>query len=449
MKKTITRILAAAALLAGFSSCVKDLMYDGPATIESVTVAPEAPTSSDAVTVTATVMGVQKITSVTLIYDAGNGAQNLDMTGSGKTYTATIPPMPDKTKVSYSVKVVNAAGAEAVSAPKDYTVGDPVLDYTVLVFNEVYGAGEDNEKFMELYNNGNVDLPLNGVTINKDEELTWTGTPGLVIPAKGHFLILGAKGTTPDGFSSGLSAKKSIILELFDKDGNKLDTFQRGEKGTAWGDQPLDNNKGSWSRCPDGTGDWFIVDTPTGGKANSDSGKKEDPALVIPGRPSKPEPEKPVIDYKNLVLNELYGAGEDNEKFIELYNKGEVELSLKGVTINKDEEVTWTGGDDLVIPAKGHFLILGAKGTTPDGFSSGLSAKKSLIVELFDAEGNKLDTFQRGEKGTAWGDQPLDNNKGSWSRCPDGTGDFFIVENPTGGKANDETGKKEDPALVK
>ncbi len=400
-------------------------------------------------TVTVNVLGVQAVTSINLIYNAGQGEQTVKMTGTKGVYTATIPAMPDKTKVSYKVKVVNAAGYETVSDAKEYTVGDPVLDYSVLVFNEIYGAGEDNEKFMELYNNGNVDLPLKGLTINKDEELSWTGKAGEVIPAKGHFLIIGAKNTNPEGgFSSGLSAKKSIILELFDANGNKLDTFQRGEKGTAWGDQALDSNKGSWSRIPDGSGDWFIVEVPTGGKANDETGKKEDPALVISGKPNKPA--EPVIDYHNLVFNEIYGAGEDNEKFMELYNNGEVELSLEGVIINKDEELSWTGKAGEVIPAKGHFLIVGAKNTNPEGgFSSGLSSKKSLILELFDAKGNKLDTFQRGQKGTGWGDEALDNNKGSWSRIPDGTGDWFIVEVITGGKANDETGKKEDPALVK
>ena len=122
-------------------------------------------------------------------------------------------------------------------------------------------------------------------------------------------------------------------------------------------------------------------------------------------------------------------------------------MSLKGYTIKKDEELCWTAADDLKIPAGGHYLILGAKGTTPDGFSSGFSAKKTVIVQLFNAAGVNIDTFQRGEKGGGWG-ETVDNNKGSWSRVPDGSGKFKITPVVTGGKANDGEGATDDP-LVK
>ena len=170
---------------------------------------------------------------------------------------------------------------------------------------------------------------------------------------------------------------------------------------------------------------------------------EQNPDALVPA----PEPEV-VYDYSKLVLNELSGAGEDNEKFWELYNTGDQEIDLAGVTINKDEELAWTGVKGQKIPAKGFFAIVGAKGTTADGFKSGFSAKKSVIVELYAPDGTKLDTFQRGEKGSAWGDQGLDNNKGSWSRIPDGTGKFMITPTVTMGKKNDETDAKED-TLVK
>ncbi len=316
-----------------------------------------------------------------------------------------------------------------------------VYDYTKLVLNELSGAGEDNEKFWELYNTGSQEIDLAGVTINKDEELAWTGAKGQKIPAKGYFAIVGAKGTTPDGFSSGFSAKKSVIVELYAPDGTKLDTFQRGEKGSEWGAQDLDNNKGSWSRVPDGTGAFMITPAATPGAANNGEGATADPDLVGNGEVVVPEPEPTV------VLNELYGAGEDNEKYFELYNPGSKEVSLAGYSINKDEEVCWTGAEDLKIPAGGFYLILGAKDTTPGGFSSGFSSKKTVIVELFDAEGNKLDTFQRGDKGAGWG-ETVDSNKGSWSRVPDGTGKFMMTPTSTPGAANNGEGAVEDP-LVK
>lgn len=309
-----------------------------------------------------------------------------------------------------------------------------VVDYTKLVLNELSGAGEDADKFFELYNNGDQDIDLEGVTINKDEELSWTGVKGQVVPAKGCFAIVGAKNSTADGFSSGFSAKKSVIVELYAPDGTRLDVFQRGEKGSEWGAQSLDENEGSWSRIPDGTGAFMITPTATAGAANNGEGATEDPALVA----NEGAPESAAT----VVLNELNGNGEDNEKYWELYNLSDAEISLEGYTIVKDEDAdpAWTGGAEDKIPAKGYFTIVGAKGTTPDGFSGGFSAGKSVIVELFDAEGKLLDTFQRGElteEYPGWGDMdPMAKNKeASFSRVPDGTG-AFVYAAPTLGTAN-------------
>ncbi|MBQ9192531.1 MAG: hypothetical protein IJ156_02275 [Bacteroidales bacterium] len=270
MKKIF--LIAAAALLA-FTACVKDELYKGPSTIEKVVFSPEAPTSNTDVQVTATVTGIQKVTSVTLKY---NGT-SVPMTGSGTSYTATIPAMADGTEVSFTVEVANEAGFTTTSDKFSYKVGDPATDWTKLKLNEVYGAGADEEKFFELVNLSDFPIKLNGVTINKDEALTWTGIDGEVVPAHGFFAIIGAKGLTERGFSSGFSAKKSVIVELFDPSGKKLDTFQRGDKDEtgAWG-ASITNYKGSWSRVPDGTGKWMRTDTFTPGEANSTDATEDD-----------------------------------------------------------------------------------------------------------------------------------------------------------------------------
>lgn len=259
------------------ASCVEDKVYEGPSTIESVVINPEAPTSDDAVTVTAVVSGLQTVKSATLDYTAGGTSGSVDMQASGSgAYTATIPAQADRTTVTYKVTVLNKAGYTTVSSTKEYTVGDAPVDYAQLVLNELYGAASDDAgKFIELYNNGDKDIKLKDVTLKKDEELTWSGMEGEVIPAHGWFAVVGAKGTTERGFSSGFSAKKSVLVELFDPNGNKLDAFQRGEKDTGWGDQSLTNVKGSWSRCPDGTGRWMITD-PTVNAANPTTGTADD-----------------------------------------------------------------------------------------------------------------------------------------------------------------------------
>lgn len=261
------KILLIAAAILAFSACVEDKVYEGPTSIDKVVFTPEAPTSLAEVTVTATVSGLQKVTSAKLTYNS----KDVTMTGSGNTYTGKIPALPDGTNVEFTVTVDNEAGYTTVSDKYTYKVGDPATDWTKLKLNEVYGAGADEEKFFELWNGSDYPIKLTGVKINKDEELTWTGIDGEVVPAHGFFAIIGSKGKTERGFSSGFSSKKTVLIELFDNKGNKIDQFQRGEKGEGWG-VTITDNKGSWSRIPDGTGQWKATATFTPGKANSTDG---------------------------------------------------------------------------------------------------------------------------------------------------------------------------------
>lgn len=278
MKKIqLAFMLLAVVLLA---SCVKDNVYEGPSKIEAVTMSPEAPTSFDDIVVTVTVSGLQAVKTATLNYKAGTTSGSLPMAGNGNTYSATIPAQPDGTKVTYTVTIENEAGYTTVSPEKEFTVGDKPSDFTKLVLNELYGAADnDADKFIELYNNGDDPIKLKDVVIKKDEEETWKGLEGEVIMGHSFFTIVGAKGTTPRGFSSGFSSKKSVLVEIYDPNNNLVDRFQRGEKEDAWGNQSLAKVSGSWSRCPNGTGKFMITDTPTLGTMNPDTGT-EDPTVV-------------------------------------------------------------------------------------------------------------------------------------------------------------------------
>ena len=278
MKKIqLAFMLLAVVLLA---SCVKDNVYEGPSKIEAVTMSPVAPTSFDDIVVTVTVSGLQAVKTATLNYKAGTTSGSLPMAGNGNTYAATIPAQPDGTKVTYTVTIENEAGYTTVSPEKEFTVGDKPSDFTKLVLNELYGAADnDADKFIELYNNGDDPIKLKDVVIKKDEEETWKGLEGEVIMGHSFFTIVGAKGTTPRGFSSGFSSKKSVLVEIYDPNNNLVDRFQRGEKEDAWGNQSLAKVSGSWSRCPNGTGKFMITDTPTLGTNNPDTGT-EDPTVV-------------------------------------------------------------------------------------------------------------------------------------------------------------------------
>ena len=155
-----------------------------------------------------------------------------------------------------------------------------------------------------------------------------------------------------------------------------------------------------------------------------------------------------------IVLNELSGA----DKFIELYNTTDKELSLEGVYLvkydsSKDggKSTTWTGAAGMKIAAKGYVVLESSDLSDPaeDGdpayayesanhvFKGGLSGKKNVFIELYSAADEKLSEFKRGEEGAGWNQVSGFNNdkKHTFSRVPDGTGEFVYAD-PTKGAAN-------------
>ena len=157
---------------------------------------------------------------------------------------------------------------------------------------------------------------------------------------------------------------------------------------------------------------------------------------------------------EGVVLNELSGA----DKFIELYNTTDKEISLEGLSLvkydaSKDggKSTTWTGKAGMKIAAKGYVVLESSDLADPaeDGdpnyayesadhvFKGGLSGKKNLKIELVDAQENVLDAFARGEEGAGWNQVSGFNNdkKHTFSRVPDGTGEWAYAD-PTKGAAN-------------
>ena len=157
-----------------------------------------------------------------------------------------------------------------------------------------------------------------------------------------------------------------------------------------------------------------------------------------------------------VVLNELSGA----DKFIELYNTTDKELSLEGVYVVKydsskegGKSTTWTGAKGMTIAAKGFVVLESSDLADPaeDGdpayvyesanhvFKGGLSGKKNVFIELYSAADEKLSEFKRGEEGAGWNQvSGFENNKkNTFSRVPDGTGAWAYAA-PTKGAANGE-----------
>lgn len=157
-----------------------------------------------------------------------------------------------------------------------------------------------------------------------------------------------------------------------------------------------------------------------------------------------------------VVLNELSGAS----KYIELYNTTDKAISLDGLCLVKYDKskdggksTTWTGKAGMTITAKGYVVLESSDLADPveEGdpnyayesanhiFKGGLSGKKNVKIELQDANENVLDVFVRGEEGAGWNQVGNfeNNKKNTFSRVPNGTGDWAYAA-PTKGAANGE-----------
>ena len=436
MKKIM---FVALALLMGLASCVKDKQYPG-INISNVSYAPTAVQADDDVTVTATITSFKDFTAK-LVYsiDEAEKAVELAMTGGdGDLYTAVIPAQPDGTKVSFYVQAMNGE-VTTVSPTMEYEVGAVAVDYTVLRLNELNG----NDKFIEIYNTGVDPINLNGVYIEKDGTQNWLADNTVRIEA-GEYLVLWSEDVTLDHpevpealiFHSGLSAKKNVRIQLFTPAGVSIDDFNLTNIDAN--DPAYIPAPGSYSRNADGN--WYYADA-TPGAVNVD-GTVALLGLEGGDTPEPPTPEEP--DYTNIVLNELNG----DTKFIEIYNKGDMDLPLEGMYIMKDDYVagaTWTADATVVAPAHGYVLLYSedVQIDMPDYpealiFHSGLSAKKTLRMTLFMPDGTVRDEFTRGTTGE-WGQTISNVAPQSYARTPDG-GDWKLAD-PTPGEANPATGE--------
>ena len=431
MKKIM---FVALALLMGLASCVKDKQYPG-INISNVSYAPTAVQATDDVTVTATITSFKDFTAK-LVYVINEESKELAMTAAEDVYTAVIPAQPDGTKVSFCVQAMNGE-VTAVSPTMEYEVGAVAIDYSVLRLNELNG----NDKFIEIYNAGADAINLNGVYIEKDGAQNWIGDNTVKIDA-GAYLVLYSEDVVADHpdvpesliFHSGLSAKKNVRIQLFTPAGVSIDDFNLTNIDAN--DPAYIPAPASYSRNADGK--WYYADA-TPGAVNVD-GTVALLGLEGGDTPEPPTPEEP--DYTNLVLNELNG----DTKFIEIYNKGNLDLSLEGMTIMKDDYVagaTWTGDATIVAPAHGYVLLYSEDVTldhpeVPETliFHSGLSAKKTVRITLFMPDGTVRDEYTRG---TEWGLTISNVAPQSFARTPDG-GDWKLADS-TPGEANPAEGE--------
>jgi hypothetical protein len=167
------------------------------------------------------------------------------------------------------------------------------------------------------------------------------------------------------------------------------------------------------------------------GKPEGESVPRKDgpPEEGGPGKPVEPSD----VDYSKLKLNEVSGVGADSEKFYELINTGTVEIPLEGCKIHYNANgstggtlpagkgnLTWTGSASQKVNAGALFDLIGRN--TAGSFTQGLTAGRILIITLEDPAGNVIDQCIRSSDTGAYAITDK-----SFSRIPDGTGDFYFT----------------------
>lgn len=169
----------------------------------------------------------------------------------------------EKDYLDYLAALNNPAVISPDSTSQDTLSVNPVR------LNELDG----NAKFIELYNTDAQPFDITGYTLRKDEtKVVYVAPQGTVIPPKGYLSLPGNALDYSAGFTSGLSADKACKVELFDPEGKLLDTFCNPPLDSAgtWQDSATYNAKTakqSFSRYPDGFGQWYMSES-TPGTAN-------------------------------------------------------------------------------------------------------------------------------------------------------------------------------------
>ena len=265
----LATLLSGMMLLA--SSCVKDEIYNGPATISNVSFSPSTVTPDDVVNVSATVTSVKGVEAVTLYYKANAGSYlSIPMVaGANNSYTGSIPKQVDQTTIVFYVGAKTKGGIENSGAEKTYKVGAIPPNYAAIVLNEIDG----NTKYVELFNNSAAPVNISGMYILKNtvslkntDATPWSVPAGTILPANGYGIIkCSGYAATADPaaiiigtVADGMSAKQTLFLELVKPDATVVSTFQRGV--APWGVTiSAIATTDSYSRVPNGSATWKLA----------------------------------------------------------------------------------------------------------------------------------------------------------------------------------------------
>lgn len=174
--------------------------------ITDIAITPTTPSSSDAVTVSATITDADgTISTATLNWGTAMGTytQTINMSNtSGDTYTAdsNIPALPNGTTVYYTIFAEDNDTYTTTSTEQSYTVVDMPTGNT-LFFSEYIESNGGNNKAVEIYNPTGATVDLTGYTVKlAANDGTWNNTADLTgysLDAEDVFVISNSGSDAP------------------------------------------------------------------------------------------------------------------------------------------------------------------------------------------------------------------------------------------------------------
>ena len=318
------------------------------------------------------------------------------------------------------------------------------LGYEHILINEINSRNKPYD-WVELINVGDQDIDLTGCFVSDDPSTPmkslFSAQMALTIKAQ-SYLVIGLSDATL-GFKLG----KADSFMISTPNGEIIDQFTYQEGAISDGEV--------FARIPDGRGPLMPTATATPGEINllsysSDQASTpmgnptDEPTSTMERSPetndSVDEPESPMsqdetedqndspaidspLEPAMLVINELAAKGEPND-WVELYNIGDLPMSLSGLMITDDlgdEPFIFDQSWGQVEP-KSYYLIEISNDTV--GFKLG----SDEAFYLLDEDGIVLDELDWEE-----GDSPEEM---SLARSIDGSGEFVMSDQPTPGQTN-------------
>lgn len=278
-------------------------------------------------------------------------------------------------------------------------------DNTIFI-NEIESSSAETNDYIELINTGKTDVDISGwfVSDNKELERLADGSTkrfieGTIIKA-GGLLVVELDQVGQIEFALG----KNDSAVLYNANSEVVDSYTY--EGHA---------VGTYSRVPDGTGEFTDL-APTKG------------ALNIVDEPAKPE--------GTLVINEINSSPDD---WVEVMNTGGADLDISGYEIrdNSDDHrwkfpsgTTVKAGELFLVKADSMGLIYNdaTDSYEENSFDAALGIGSGDSIRLYDGNGNLLDSYSWTKHAAYDGDAA----KASFGRYPDGTGSFCLMPETAG-----------------